>query len=91
MATALHAVDFGFRPIRPEEVGEEGDERMDVGAQTRDPRVSVYPEAAMETADEEDLCFADEETLPDATGFDYDDFSLEGYRFHPHIPAVVAV
>ena len=25
MATALHAVDFGFRPIRPEEVGEEGD------------------------------------------------------------------
>jgi hypothetical protein len=69
MATALHAVDFGFRPIRPEEVGEEGDERMDVGAQTRDPRVSVYPEAAMETADEEDLCFADEETLPDATGF----------------------
>ena len=69
MATALPAVDFGFRPIRPEELGEEGDERMDVGAQTRDPRVSVYPEAAMETADEEDLCFADEETLPDATGF----------------------
>ena len=69
MATALPAVDFGFRPIRPEELGEEGDERMDVGAQTRDPRVSVNAEAAMETADEEDLCFADEETLPDATGF----------------------
>ena len=68
MATALPAVDFGFRPIRPEELGEEGDERMDVGAQTRDPRVSVNAEAAMETADE-DLCFADEETLPDATGF----------------------
>ena len=31
---------------------------------------------------------------PDVTdifGFDYDDFSLEGYRFHPHIPAAVAV
>jgi hypothetical protein len=68
MSTALHAVDFGFRPIRPEEAGEEGDERMDVGAQTRDPRVSVNAEATMET-DEEDLCFADEETLPDATGF----------------------
>ena len=65
MATALPAVDFGFRPIRPEELGEEGDERMDVGAQTRDPRVSVNAEATMET-DEEDLCFADEETLPDA-------------------------
>jgi hypothetical protein len=69
MATALPAVDFGFRPIRPEEVGEEGDERMDVGAQTRDPRVSVNAEAAMETAGDEDLCFADAETLPDATGF----------------------
>ena len=31
---------------------------------------------------------------PDVTdifGFDYDDFSLEGYRFHLHIPAAVAV
>ena len=31
---------------------------------------------------------------PDVTdifGFVYDDFSLEGYRFHPHIPAAVAV
>ncbi len=31
---------------------------------------------------------------PDATdifGFAYDDFTLDGYRFHPHIPAAVAV
>jgi thymidylate synthase len=31
---------------------------------------------------------------PDATdifGFRYEDFALEGYRFHPHIPAAVAV
>ena len=71
MATALYTVDFGFRPIRREEGGEERDEHMDVGAETRDPRelVSVNVDAAMETAGEEDLCFADEETLPDATGF----------------------
>jgi hypothetical protein len=71
MATAFHAADFGFRPIRPEEALEEGDEDMDVGADTRDPGevVSVYAEAAMETAGDEDLCFADAETLPDATGF----------------------
>ena len=71
MATAFHAADFGFRPIRPEEAVEEGDEDMDVGAETRDPRegVSVNAEAAMETAGDEDLCFADAETLPDATGF----------------------
>ncbi len=71
MATAFHAADFGFRPIRPEEALEEGDEDMDVGADTRDPGevVSVNPEAAMETAGDEDLCFADAETLPDATGF----------------------
>jgi hypothetical protein len=71
MATALPAVDFGFRPIRPEEALEEGDEDMDVGADTRDPGevVSVNAEAAMETAGDEDLCFADAETLPDATGF----------------------
>jgi hypothetical protein len=44
---------------------------MDVGADTRDPGevVSVNAEAAMETAGDEDLCFADAETLPDATGF----------------------
>jgi hypothetical protein len=71
MATAFHAADFGFRPIRPEEGDEEGDEDMDVGADTRDPGevVSVNAEAAMETAGDEDLCFADAETLPDATGF----------------------
>ena len=71
MATALYTADFGFRPIRPEEGGEERDEHMDVGAETRDPRelVSVNVDAAMETAGEEDLCFADAETLPDATGF----------------------
>lgn len=71
MATAFHAADFGFRPIRPEEALEEGDEDMDVGADTRDPGevVSVNAEAAMETAGDEDLCFADAETLPDATGF----------------------
>ena len=31
---------------------------------------------------------------PEATdifGFTYDDFTLDGYRFHPHIPAAVAV
>ena len=31
---------------------------------------------------------------PDVTdlfGFSYDDFTLDGYRFHPHIPAAVAV
>ena len=31
---------------------------------------------------------------PDVTdifGFRYEDFTLEGYRFHPHIPAPVAV
>jgi hypothetical protein len=71
MATAFHAADFGFRPIRPEEALEEGDEDMDVGADTRDPGevVSVNAEASMETAGDEDLCFADAETLPDATGF----------------------
>ena len=71
MATAFHAADFGFRPIRPEEALEEGDEDMDVGADTRDPGevVSVNAEAAMETAGDEDLCFAYAETLPDATGF----------------------
>ena len=71
MATAFHAADVGFRPIRPEEALEEGDEDMDVGADTRDPGevVSVNAEAAMETAGDEDLCFADAETLPDATGF----------------------
>jgi len=71
MATAFHAADFGFRPIRPEEALEEGDEDMDVGADTLVPGevVSVNAEAAMETAGDEDLCFADAETLPDATGF----------------------
>ena len=29
--------------------------------------------------------------VKDIFGFVYDDFSLEGYRFHPHIPAAVAV
>ena len=29
--------------------------------------------------------------VTDIIGFDYDDFTLEGYRFHPHIPAAVAV
>ena len=29
--------------------------------------------------------------IDDIFGFGYDDFQLEGYRFHPHIPAVVAV
>ena len=29
--------------------------------------------------------------VTDIVGFDYDDFSLDGYRFHPHIPAAVAV
>jgi len=31
---------------------------------------------------------------PDVTdifGFRFEDFTLEGYRFHPHIPAAVAV
>ena len=27
----------------------------------------------------------------DIFGFGYEDFELEGYRFHPHIPAAVAV
>ena len=75
MATAFHAADFGFRPIRPEEALEVGDEDMDVGADTRDPgevvsvNAEAHAEAAMETAGDEDLCFADAETLPDATGF----------------------
>ena len=29
--------------------------------------------------------------VTDLFGFRYEDFSLEGYRFHPHIPAAVAV
>ena len=29
--------------------------------------------------------------VDDLFAFDYDDFSLDGYRFHPHIPAKVAV
>lgn len=29
--------------------------------------------------------------VKDIFGFVYDDFTLEGYRFHPHIPAAVAV
>ena len=29
--------------------------------------------------------------IRDIFGFRYEDFSLEGYRFHPHIPAAVAV
>ena len=29
--------------------------------------------------------------IDDIFGFGYDDFQLEGYRFHPHIPAAVAV
>jgi thymidylate synthase len=29
--------------------------------------------------------------VSDIFGFVYDDFSLDGYRFHPHIPAAVAV
>jgi thymidylate synthase len=29
--------------------------------------------------------------ITDIFGFKYDDFTLEGYRFHPHIPAAVAV
>ena len=29
--------------------------------------------------------------VTDVFGFVYEDFSLEGYRFHPHIPAAVAV
>lgn len=71
MATSFHAADFGFRPIRPEEGGMELDEPMDVGAESRDlpEPVSVNAEAVLDTAGEEDLCFADAETLPDATGF----------------------
>lgn len=29
--------------------------------------------------------------VTDIFGFSYDDFTLDGYRFHPHIPAAVAV
>ena len=29
--------------------------------------------------------------VTDIFGFKYDDFTLDGYRFHPHIPAAVAV
>ena len=29
--------------------------------------------------------------VDDLFAFDYDDFTLDGYRFHPHIPAKVAV
>ena len=29
--------------------------------------------------------------VTDIFGFTYDDFTLDGYRFHPHIPAAVAV
>ncbi|MDH3738713.1 MAG: thymidylate synthase, partial [Alphaproteobacteria bacterium] len=29
--------------------------------------------------------------VADIFGFGFDDFQLEGYRFHPHIPAAVAV
>ena len=29
--------------------------------------------------------------VTDVFGFTYDDFTLDGYRFHPHIPAAVAV
>jgi thymidylate synthase len=29
--------------------------------------------------------------ITDLFGFSYDDFTLDGYRFHPHIPAAVAV
>jgi len=29
--------------------------------------------------------------VTDLFGFSYDDFTLDGYRFHPHIPAAVAV
>jgi len=29
--------------------------------------------------------------ITDIFGFTYDDFTLDGYRFHPHIPAAVAV
>jgi len=29
--------------------------------------------------------------VDDIFGFAYDDFTLDGYRFHPHIPAAVAV
>ena len=29
--------------------------------------------------------------VDDIFGFTYDDFTLDGYRFHPHIPAAVAV
>ncbi len=29
--------------------------------------------------------------IDDLFAFDYDDFTLDGYRFHPHIPAKVAV
>jgi thymidylate synthase len=29
--------------------------------------------------------------VDDIFGFTFDDFQLEGYRFHPHIPAAVAV
>ena len=29
--------------------------------------------------------------MKDIFGFDYADFTLENYRFHPHIPAKVAV
>ena len=30
-------------------------------------------------------------SVTDIFGFKYDDFTLDGYRFHPHIPAAVAV
>ena len=29
--------------------------------------------------------------VTDIFSFDYEDFTLENYRFHPHIPAKVAV
>jgi len=29
--------------------------------------------------------------VSDLFGFTYEDFNLDGYRFHPHIPAKVAV
>ena len=31
------------------------------------------------------------DAIDDIFGFDFDDFTLENYRFHPHIPAQVAV
>lgn len=32
-----------------------------------------------------------DDAVDDIFGFEYDDFTLENYRFHPHIPAQVAV